>query len=382
MKFAHLGDCHLGGWRQPELRQLNAQAFNQAVNLIIKEKIDFVLIAGDLFDTAYPPIETIKETFHEFKKLKDAGIPVFLIAGSHDYSATGKSFLDVLEKAGFAKNVFVSEEKDGKIILQPTIFKNIAIYGYPGKKSGLEVQEIARIKLNDAPGLYRILILHTAIRDAIKTLPIPAVDQDKLPSVDYLALAHLHIKYEKPGRIYCGPLFPNNLEELEELQGGSFYILDTNGKFERREIKTKQIQVFKFNIKNAISATDEILDELKKHDLEDKIIILKLSGKIEAGKTSDIKLNEIEEYVRNQKAYTFLKSTSRLFLTESDVEMEIQSENLEEEIIKRFQEQNPHRLNLLVPSLISLLQTERKEEETSKVFEERIISEAQKILET
>ncbi|OIO81726.1 hypothetical protein AUJ84_00365 [Candidatus Pacearchaeota archaeon CG1_02_32_132] len=381
MRFAHLGDCHLGGWKIPELRQLNLEAFVYAVDTIIKEKLDFVLIAGDLFDSAYPPIETIKDTFNEFRKLKEANIPVFLIAGSHDYSATGKSFLDVLEKAGFVKNVFISEEKNQFIYLQPTIYKNVAIYGYPGKKSGLEVSEIERIKLQDSPGLFRILMLHTAIRDAVKILPIPAVDQDSLPKVDYLALAHLHITYNKNNRVYCGPTFPNNSEELEELQGGSFYIISTEGKIERIEIKSKQIIVLNFSITNAISATDEILEELKKLDLKDKIIILKLSGRIDVGKTTDIKLNEIEEFTRKNGAYVLLKSTSKLFPIESDIEIEIQSEDMEDKIIKLFSEKNPHDLNFLSSSLISLLEVEKKEEETANTFEERIFSEARKVLE-
>jgi len=380
MKFAHLGDCHLGGWRQPELRELNLQAFRYAISTIIKEKLDFVLVAGDLFDSAYPPIETIKETFEEFKKLNDAKIPAFIIAGSHDYSASGKSFLDVLEKAGFVKNVFISEEREGIIMLQPTIYKNIAIYGYPGKKSGLEVSEIERIKLQDSPGLFKILMLHTAIRDAVKTLPIPAVDQDKLPRVDYLALAHLHINYNKGNRIYSGPIFPNNLEELEELRGGSFYIIDTNGKIEKREIKLRDIEVFNLTITNAITATDEILEEIKKKNLKDKIIILRLTGTIETGKTSDIKLNEIEDFILKQGAYAFLKSTSKIFMTQSEMDIEVDSEDLEEEIIKIFKEQNPHSLNNLTGQLISSLQLEKKEDENSKIFEDRLFSEIKKII--
>src|SRR3989344_754774 len=133
MKFAHLGDCHLGSWSQPELRDLNFKAFQYAINLCIKKKVEFVLISGDLFDSAYPPIETLKEAFYEFKRLKESGIPVFLIAGSHDYSASGKTFLDVLESAGLCKNVSLFEEHNGKIMLYPTQYKNVAIYGYPGR---------------------------------------------------------------------------------------------------------------------------------------------------------------------------------------------------------------------------------------------------------
>ena len=72
MKFAHLGDCHLGGWRQPELKELNFECFKEAMDRILKEKVDFILLAGDLFDSPYPPIETLKETFEVFKKIKEA----------------------------------------------------------------------------------------------------------------------------------------------------------------------------------------------------------------------------------------------------------------------------------------------------------------------
>src|SRR3989344_912647 len=135
MKFAHLAYCHLGSWRHPELQKLNFESFQYALEKCKKEKVDFILIAGDLFDSAYPPIETIKDAFNEFRKLKEAGIPVFIIAGSHDYSVSGKSFLDVMEKSGFAKNVFKAEERNESIILYPTIYKDVALYGYPGKKS-------------------------------------------------------------------------------------------------------------------------------------------------------------------------------------------------------------------------------------------------------
>src|SRR3972149_8693302 len=153
VKFAHISDVHLGGWKQQPMQDLNFQAFKKAIDTLIARKVDFVLIAGDLFDSAYPPIEILKETFAEFRKLKDAKIPCFLIAGSHDYSVSGKTFLDVLEKAGFCKNVTDFEEKDGFIILNPTIHKGIAIYGYPGKKAGLEIPELRKVKFNDSPGM-------------------------------------------------------------------------------------------------------------------------------------------------------------------------------------------------------------------------------------
>ena len=69
MKFAHIADIHLGGWRQPEMQALNLQAFQQTVNICIQEKVQFIIFAGDLFDTAIPSIDTLKEAISEFKKL-------------------------------------------------------------------------------------------------------------------------------------------------------------------------------------------------------------------------------------------------------------------------------------------------------------------------
>ena len=381
MKFAHLGDCHLGGWRQPELKELNFRSFQIALERIAKENVDFILIAGDLFDTAYPPIETLKETFDEFRKIKEKNVPVFLIAGSHDYSVSGKTFLDVLERSGFCKNVAKFEERDGKILLLPTIFENVAIYGYPGKKSGLEVDDIEKIKLHDSPGLFKILMLHTTIKDAIGNIPMKSVDETKLPNVNYTALAHLHIDYNKNGRVYSGPIFPNNLSELEELKYGSFYIYD-NGQIKKNEIKLVDVASLRYETNNALDATEKILQKMNDLDTKDKILILRVSGVLEKGKLSDIDFQKIEALSKSKGAIVFLKSTSKLHVAESETESEIfDSENLESEIQKQFEEKNPNKFNDLIPSLIKSLQTEKLEDETQSTFEDRILSESRNIIE-
>lgn len=381
MKFTHMGDCHLGGWRQPELRELNFQSFQFAVEKSIREKVDFILISGDLLDSAYPSIDTLKEVFAEFRKIKEAHIPVFIIAGSHDYSVSGKTFLDVLEKAGFCKNVALFEEKNGKIMLHPTIFGNVAIYGYPGKKSSLEIDEIERIKLHDSPGLFRILMLHTALRDAIGTLPIKAVDHEALPKVDYLALGHLHINYNRDKRVYSGPIFPNNLSELEELQGGMFYIYD-NGRIRKEEIKVKEIVVVKAELKEAFGAADTIISMLEERMIKDRVLILKISGILQKGKISDIEFSKIEEYAKKKEVYVLLKSTSKLHVNEPEIKIDyLDAANLENQIIKKFEENNPGRYNDIVVPLMKALQSEKLEDEKSVNFEERVFSETRKILE-
>lgn len=380
MKFAHLGDCHLGGWRIPELNKLNFESFQSALNRCIRDKVDFILIAGDLFDSAYPPIETLKETFKEFRKLKEANIPVFLIAGSHDYSVSGRTFLDVLAKAGFCKNVAVFEEKKGSIILEPTIHKNVALYGYPGRKSGLEVEDIEKIKLQDSPGLFKILMLHTTIRDAAKNPKIKAVNQDALPKVDYLALAHLHIHYARQGRVYSGPTFPNNLSELEELECGSYCIFN-DGEIKREKIKLKEVLTLNIEIKDALTSTEKIINRIEKYNLRDKIIILKLFGILEKGKTSDVNFRKIESLAKERGAFAILKKTTKLHIPEPEIKINIvDAENLEKHIIKKFEESHPNKFNYLISDLMRLLQLEKLDDEKSLIFEERLISESKKVL--
>jgi len=380
MKFAHIADCHLGGWPQPQLRELNFKCFQEVVRRCISEKVDFILIAGDLFDSPYPPIDTLKEAFDEFRKIKEAKIPVFLIAGSHDYSVSGKTFLDVLEKAGFCKNVFDFEEHNGKIILHPTLYSGAAIYGYPGKKSGLEVAEIRKIKLQEAPGLFRIVMLHTSIRSAVPYGDIEAVDEKELPAADYYALGHLHIRYQKNEKVYPGPTFPNDIGELEELQGGSFCIVD-KGKIKRELINIKEVLPIYLEINNALHATDGIIAMLKGRNLKDKIIIIRLSGVLETGKTSDINFQSVEQFAREQGALTVLKSTNKLYIKEFEKEdIPSESENIESKIVDELIKKNQSKFSGLIPELLKTFMMEKIEDETTLAFEDRLFSEARNLL--
>lgn len=382
VKFAHIADVHLGGWKQQPLQDLNLESFKKVIEACIREKVEFAVIAGDLFDTAFPPIDVLKETFAEFKKLKDAGIPCFLIAGSHDYSVSGKTFLDVLEKAGFCKNVAIFEEINGKIMLQPTIHKGVAIYGYPGKTSGLEIGDLRRAQFNEAPGMFKIFMLHTTIDKAKGNLPIDALETAKVPKADYYAMGHLHIDFQYENFVYPGPVFPNNFQELEDLQHGRFYIVDTDLEkpLKRIDLKIKDVVSFDIEVNNSLRATEQILSELEKRDLKDKIVLLRVRGILESGKHSDIKFVQIEEAVKKKGAYFLLRNTHDLKTKETGLEAEIQeTENIEEESLKKYSEQNPSAFNRLIPQIMNALSTEKQDGETTETFTSRLLDETKKI---
>ena len=382
VKFAHIADIHLGGWKQQPLQDLNMKSFQIAVDNCISENVDFALFAGDLFDSPYPSIDILKKTFAEFKKLNEAKIPCFMIAGSHDYSVSGKTFLDVLEKTGFCKNVTDFEETEEEIILKPTIHNDIAIYGFPGKKTGLEINDLKKIKLQYS-SLFKVLMLHTTLDRVVGNLPIDYVDSSKLPKADYYALGHIHVLYNKDKFVYPGPIFPNNFVELEDLNHGHFCIVDTSKEdyLRRIEIKIKEVESLTFEVKDTLTATEEIISELEKRDITDKIVLLRVKCELEKGKNSDIDFKKIEKFAMDNRAYFILKNTHDLKTKEVDMEFEIEkTENIEEETIKLYSEQNPSDFNSLIPQLVNSLSIEKQEGETSENFTKRILEESKKIL--
>jgi len=392
VKFAHIADSHLGSWRQPELQLLNLESFRKTIDSCIQEKVEFILFTGDLFDSAFPPIEILKETFNEFRKLKEAGIKCYIIAGSHDYSISGKTFLDVLEKAGFCEICkYELDEETQKIVLKPLVYKSYYIYGYPGKKSGLEINDLKKIEIKeDYSNYFRILMLHTTIKEVAENLPIESIDLKDLPKADYYALGHIHVDFEKEinGKpaIYGGPTFPNNFKELEELKNGSFYIVTIEGftKITKKEIKLKEVVLVEVELDSSLKSTQQILEALEKRNLTDRITLLKLYGTLKEGKISDIKFQEIEDYLKKMNVYSFLKNTSKLELEKKDFETQIQAgemEKVEEVLIKRYEKENPSNFNEYIFPLIESLGLEKQEGETSQIFENRLLSEINKIFE-
>ncbi|MBZ9570517.1 DNA repair exonuclease [Methanobrevibacter sp. TMH8] len=86
MKFAHLADTHLG-YRQYGLVERENDfynVFNEIVNKIIEERVDFVIHSGDLFEMAKPSPKALLVFQEGLMKIKEEGIPFYAIAGNHD----------------------------------------------------------------------------------------------------------------------------------------------------------------------------------------------------------------------------------------------------------------------------------------------------------
>ena len=70
MKFAHMSDCHVGGWREEKLKELSILSFEKAIEECIKENVAFVLISGDMFNTSLPSIDIMKRAASSLDKLR------------------------------------------------------------------------------------------------------------------------------------------------------------------------------------------------------------------------------------------------------------------------------------------------------------------------
>ena len=88
MLFSHISDTHLGlvQYASEEREQDIYQAFNEAIDTSIKDHVDFVIFAGDMFHLPNPSGTAIVQMANALKRLKQKNIDSFFILGEHDIS--------------------------------------------------------------------------------------------------------------------------------------------------------------------------------------------------------------------------------------------------------------------------------------------------------
>lgn len=402
MKFAHLADCHIGSWRDPRLRDTSTIAFCRAADKCITEKVDFILIAGDLFNTSFPRLDNLKAAAAKFRQLKDLGIPVYIVPGSHDYSPSGKTILDVLEEAGLFVNVFKGSAENGKLKLDFTVDKKTGakITGILGKRGALEKSYYEKLMIEnlEAEKGFKIFLFHSGI-DELKPKEMENVISQPLSLLpkgfDYYAGGHVHIVDDKEiegyGRIaYPGPLFPNSFAELEKLEIGGFYIVEDGiARWEPIRI----YNIFKINRdcshKTPEQVKNEILDEIKNREFSNTVVLIRLHGILESGKPSDINFKEIFSEFYGKSAYFVMKSshavTSREF---EEIKTDAgNAEDIESSLIKghigqiKLEKLSSEKEEELIKSLMKILSSEKQEGETSPDFERKVKEESGRVLE-
>ena len=421
-KFAHISDCHIGAWREPHLRSLNDLAFSKAIDLCIKNDVDFVVISGDIFDIGIPEMSSVRLAVKKLRELSDHNIQAYVVYGSHDYSPTTVSIVEVLTSAGLFVNVGEFEEtresssRKGQIALKLVADEKtgVRLAGLPARRAGLEksfYEELERTPVFEKDQ-YSVFVFHASISE-LQSLNIPVeqnISMQELPKgFHYYAGGHLHKrlagKLDGSPVIYPGPLFGTSVTDLEisaKGEGRGFAVVEFDGnkttKVDFVDLPTPKIlsKTFSASEKSTEQVGKEISEFVSKDtlDVEGAIVLLRVKGVLSSGKPSGIDwfryrtalLKRGALVVNINRMGLLTKESKRLALLGTMSKEEIESKLLQEHI-SSFKPQTKELAPLSfmegvakASKLLQALKTEKKEEETKQSFEKRVLKEASQAL--
>ena len=272
MLFSHISDSHLGliQYGSEERENDVYDAFHQAIDISIKDHVDFVIFAGDIFHVPTPSGTAIMHMANALKRLKQNNIDSFFILGEHDISrirATPVPY--VYHNLEFAR--YIGQGK-------PVYYKDVLLVGFDKirksemsdyRKKFEEIDSIAKQHNG-----HNILVMHQGITEINKfAAELNSTDLPK--NFTYYAMGHLHDQFLKKFSHLDGPLaYPGSIElttseGIKETKKG-FYEVDISSK----EAKPTWIEL---NIRPQFS-TKTTSDELSK-TVDDLLEKCKLNSK-------------------------------------------------------------------------------------------------------
>ncbi len=239
MKFLHTADWHLGRiFHQVHLTGEQACALDQIVDIAAAEKVDAVLVAGDLYDRAVPPPEAVALLDRIWRRLAlELGIPVVAIPGNHD-SATRIGYGSaLLARTG------VHLVADFETATRPLTFGGVDIFALPFAEpaevrawsgdpavrdhaSALRVC-LDRMRPSFTAGRPRLLVAHAFVagmRETESERPLSVGGAGTVPAgifedFDYVALGHLHAPQLVSSRCrYSGSPLKYSFSEADDVK--------------------------------------------------------------------------------------------------------------------------------------------------------------------
>ena len=232
MLFSHIADTHLGlvQYGSNEREQDVYDVFNQSIDISIKDNVDFVIFAGDIFHMPNPNGRAIIQMANALKRLKENNIDSFFILGEHDISRIKTTPVPyVYHNLGFSKYI-----GNGN----PIEYKGIMIAGLD-KIRKTEMSQYEEIFLNLDKSVekfegHKILVLHQGITEFNKFAgELQSTDLPK--NFTYYAMGHLHDKEIKEFNHIKGPIvYPGSIElttseGIKDVKKG-FFEVDISGK--------------------------------------------------------------------------------------------------------------------------------------------------------
>lgn len=298
--FVHAADLHLG-YSQYGLearREDFDKAFQELVDKTIELKPDFMILAGDLFHQARPSNATLENAIKNFNRLRETGIPVLTVDGSHDCAPnviTG-TILNPLDSAGL---IYYLPRHEGACWKKSDC---CYVYGVPNFRTRRKTEEllpafIEQNKPNPDPALFNIFVFHMAL-DLPNVKP-PYIEAEASPELipegfHYYAAGHIHKNYVENFKtgilIYSGCTETVNYDEAEIKKGFYYIKVNEKGEFSPEFIELespRQFVVIKHDFSGlAPSKIAELATNLVKEADRDGIIIIPILNGILSAEAS------------------------------------------------------------------------------------------------
>ncbi|NBK81759.1 exonuclease SbcCD subunit D [Listeria monocytogenes] len=233
IQFLHMADLHLDSpfiglstLPQPlfsAIQESTFQSLERITTVAIKEAVDFVLIAGDIYDSEDQSVRAQARFAKEMKRLEAANIPVFMIHGNHDFIEKHK------EKLALPSNVHVFSEQVEVMSHKTATGVSVNIYGFSYNERHIRSSRVGEYKIQgDAD--FHIALLHGSEVSSSEEHDVYApfrVQEISKKGFDYWALGHIHKRQllaESPSIYYPGNIQGRNRKESGE-KGASIITL-------------------------------------------------------------------------------------------------------------------------------------------------------------
>jgi DNA repair exonuclease SbcCD nuclease subunit len=203
LRLLHTADVHLGarhadlGDRAATQRERQFAAFVATVDLALAEKVDLVLIAGDLFDSNVQPKRSVERAAAQLKRLVDARIRIVIAPGTHDVFDRASIYraydLPALAGAVGSDLVTVLDPDHPEVHLKPL---DLIVHGRCFATKRAPQSPLAGLDVaKDDRAAWHVGLLHAALAIEGKTDGDDVVitsDEIAASHLDYLALGHWH----------------------------------------------------------------------------------------------------------------------------------------------------------------------------------------------
>ena len=225
-KFIHCSDLHIDspfkGFSSVEnslveaLRKSTYQAFQNIVELALKEKVDAVLIAGDIYDGAEKSLEAQLKFRHGLQKLSDKGIDTFIVHGNHDPLDGWSNSLEWPERV----HIFSGAQMECLPVERNGVVK-AHVYGISYPKRDVTENLAKKFSRGNGEG-FAIGLLHSNVGSQSGHDNYAPCSMDDLiaAKMDYWALGHIHrfriLRESNPAVVYSGNSQARHMRESGE----------------------------------------------------------------------------------------------------------------------------------------------------------------------